>query len=161
VDLQALALSLLISVVAVVVWAAAERWWMRQSVRRFAARLRRDWGTEDPNRPRLYPECLCTVELSDASVSCTSPSGYVESVDWDDLRRVEIVTTDEGPFLPNVFWVLHGSERGCVVPQGATGERALLERLQKLPGFRNEAVIEAVPSTVNCRFLCWERPNRP
>ena len=78
-------------------------------------------------------------------------------MEWDDLQRVEIVTTDHGPFAPDVFWVLHGLKAGCVIPQGATGEKELLERLQALPGFRYEAVIEAMSSTENRRFLCWER----
>lgn len=73
------------------------------------------------------------------------------TVELEDLQRVEILTTDQGPFRPDVFWVLHGSETSCVGPQGATGERELLDRLQKLPGFRNEAVIKAMPSTENRR----------
>jgi hypothetical protein len=111
----------------------------------------------EDDRPRLQPESQYVVRFSGSEVSCTHPDGTSGTVAWDDLRRVEIVTTDEGPFLTDVFWVMHGSEAGCVVPQGATGERALLERLQQLPGFRNEAVIEAMSSTDNRRFLCWER----
>jgi len=30
--------------------------------------------------------------------------------------------------------------------------------LQQLPGFDNAAVIAAMQSTDNQRFLCWERP---
>jgi hypothetical protein len=46
------------------------------------------------------------------------------------------------------------------VPQGATGERALLERLQELPGFDDRAVIDAMSATARQRFLCWERADR-
>jgi hypothetical protein len=53
--------------------------------------------------------------------------------------------------------VLHGRDGGCAVPQGATGDRLLLERLQALPGFDNNAVIEAMSSTSRRRFLCWQR----
>jgi hypothetical protein len=79
---------------------------------------------------KLIPESLFIVEVSDAGVSCSRPDQKVESVTWDDLQCVEIVNTDEGPFFPDVFWVLHGSESGCVIPQGATGEEQLLERLK-------------------------------
>jgi hypothetical protein len=107
---------------------------------------------------KLIPESLYIVEVSDAGVSCSRPDQKVESVAWDDLQCVEIVNTDEGPFFPDVFWVLHGSESGCVIPQGATGEEQLLERLQKLPGFDNEALIKAMSVTTNKRSLCWRRP---
>jgi hypothetical protein len=108
-------------------------------------------------RDALVPESLSVVNVSDSGVSCLRPDGAAESLKWDDLQRVEILTTDAGPFAPDVFWVLHGSETGCVVPQGATGESTLLRRLQSLPGFSNEAVMQAMASTTNQEFLCWQR----
>jgi hypothetical protein len=53
--------------------------------------------------------------------------------------------------------VLHGASSGCVIPQGATGHKRLLERLQELPGFDNEAVIRAMASTSNDTFVAWVR----
>jgi len=95
--------------------------------------------------------------LSDSEVVCERPDGTVERVGWDDLQKVEVVTTGDGPFAPDVFWVLHGRNGACAIPQGATGDRHLLERLQMLPGFDNDAVIAAMSSTSARRFLCWER----
>jgi hypothetical protein len=105
----------------------------------------------------LIPESLCVVQISEKEVSCSSPNGRIENVEWDDLQSVEIVTTVKGPFLPDVFWVLNGLRTRCVIPQGATGEMDLLNRLQKLPGFQNEVGIKAMMSTDNARFLCWKR----
>ena len=76
---------------------------------------------------------------------------------WGDLQKVEVVTTGNGPFAPDVFWVLHGTGGGCLVPQGATGDKELLERLQALPGFDNRAFIEAMSCASERRFLCWQR----
>ena len=106
---------------------------------------------------RLEPESHFVVRLSDSEVVCERPDGTVERVGWDDLQKVEVVTTGDGPFAPDVFWVLHGRNGGCAIPQGATGDRQLLERLQVLPGFHNNAVIAAMSSTSDRRFLCWER----
>ena len=97
------------------------------------------------------------VRLSDSEVVCERPDGKVERVGWADLQKVEVVTTADGPFAPDVFWVLHASAGGCAVPQGATGENELLARLQALPGFDNRAVIEAMSCTSDRRFLCWQR----
>jgi len=106
---------------------------------------------------RLEPESLFIVRLSDSGVVCERPDGKVERVGWADLQKVEVVTTSDGPFAPDVFWVLHGTEGGCAIPQGATGDRQLLERLQTLPGFDNGAVIEAMSCASDRRFLCWQR----
>jgi len=119
--------------------------------------MRYDQEQSVDDRHRLLPESLYVVQLSESAVSCTHPDGTIESVTWDDLQQIEIVTTDQGPFLPDVLWVLQGSEVRLMVPQGATGESELLERLQQLAGFWNEAVIEAMSSAENRRFLCWKR----
>jgi hypothetical protein len=105
----------------------------------------------------LQPESLFIIRVSDSEVVCERPDGKVERVEWSDLQKVEVVTTDEGPFLPDVFFVLHGTTEGCAAPQGATGEDELLERLWDLPGFDNQAFIEAMSSVTNRRFLCWQR----
>ena len=97
------------------------------------------------------------VRVSDREVLCERPDGKVERVGWGDLQKVEVVTTSDGPFAPDVFWVLHGTVGGCAVPQGASGDGDLLARLQALPGFDNNAVIEAMSSTSDRRFLCWLR----
>ena len=85
--------------------------------------------------------------------------GKQETVLWSELQNVTIMTTDEGPFSDDVFWVLSGSETGCLVPSEAEGMKELLPRLQQLPGFDNEAVIRAMGSTGNEKFLCWRRNN--
>jgi hypothetical protein len=108
-------------------------------------------------RPPLMPESRFVVRLSDREVICERPNGKVERVGWADLQKVEVVTTGDGPFSPNVFWVLHGTDGGCAVPQGATGDSQLLERLQALPDFDNGAFIQAMSSTSDRRFLCWQR----
>ncbi len=110
----------------------------------------------EPRAP-LEPESRFVVRLSDSEVVCERPDGKVERVGWADLQKVEVVTTGDGPFAPDVFWVLHGTDGGCAVPQGATGDSQLLERLQTLPGFDNHAFIEAMSSTSDRRFLCWKR----
>jgi hypothetical protein len=103
------------------------------------------------------PESRFVVRLSDTEVACERPDGKVERVGWADLQKVEVVTTGDGPFAPDVFWVLHGTDGGCAVPQGATGDSPLLERLQRLPGFDNRAFIEAMSSATDRRFLCWQK----
>ena len=106
---------------------------------------------------RLDPESRFFIHLSDSEVVCERPDGTFERVGWSDLEKVEIITTGDGPFVTDVFWVLHGGQSGCAVPGGATGEMELLQRLQTLPGFDNEVLIEAMGCTSNKRFVCWQK----
>lgn len=80
-----------------------------------------------------------------------------EEVRWEDLVRVTIMTTDEGPFVEDFFWLLLGRNgKGCAVGQAHATPLKLLERLQRLPGFDNAAVIDASCSVENAQFVCWE-----
>jgi hypothetical protein len=98
------------------------------------------------------------IHIDDHGVRRELPGGKVEQVAWDDLLEVAVLTTSDGPFADDVFFVLAGRDgMGCVVPQGAPESRQLLERLQRLPGFDNEAFIRAMSSTDDATFVCWRR----
>lgn len=107
---------------------------------------------------RRSREALFQLSLDGGVVTCRRPDGTVERVALADLAAVAIETTDEGPFVADVFWYLfgHQGKGGCVYPGGATGEREILAALQQLPGFDNEAVVRAMGSTDNAVFVCWQ-----
>lgn len=105
----------------------------------------------------FLPEEAFTVLCDETGVTCKRPDNSVESVKWSDLRVVVIETNDQGPLYPDFFFLLIGESAGCIVPSAATGNGELLKRLQKLPGFDNEAVIQASISCDDNRFVCWKR----
>ena len=107
------------------------------------------------------PDLKDRVSFDDQKIMRQMPDGRIESVRWDDLVEVGIVTTDEGPFTDDIFWILKGRSGNCAVPSEADGMKELLFRLQQLPGFNNDAVIEAAGSTSNASFQCWRRENAP
>jgi hypothetical protein len=109
----------------------------------------------DAPKPQLMPESTFVVEITEFAVTCHRPDGQTEAVHWDDLQKVDILTTSDGPLAPDVFWLLHGSNGGCVIPQGATGETELLHHLQALTDFDNGALINAMGSTQEAIFTCW------
>lgn len=109
---------------------------------------------------RLQPEAQVQVTFDDREIVCAWPEGARRTARWADLTEVHIVTTSEGPWAPDVFWILFsgGPEASVVYPQGATGDPALLEAMQhRLPGFDDEAVIRAMGSTDDARFVVWRR----
>ncbi len=97
------------------------------------------------------------ITFDNRIVTRTMPDGRTESVRWDQLKEVGILTTDEGPLVDDMFWLLLGDRGGCAIPSESTGMKELLIRLQKLPGFDNETVIKAMGSTSNAKFVCWKR----
>ena len=156
---------MLVSAIIVAVIVVLVFGWMVLSSSRLASRAMAQASerTRHPERDasessaRLEPESRFIVRLSESELVCERPDGRIERVGWSELQKVEVVTTNDGPMVPDVFWLLHGAKGGCAIPQGATGERDLLERLQALPGFDNAKLIEAMGSTADERFLCWQR----
>lgn len=81
-----------------------------------------------------------------------------EHVAWGNIARVRIMTTDQGPHLEDVFFVIDAKDgSGCVVAQDLAVRSGLLEALQsRLKGLDNAAVIEAMTSADNRVFTIWE-----
>ncbi len=103
------------------------------------------------------------VVVTDDSVLLFRSDGNQEFLHWNDLFEVGILTTGGGPWTQDVSFVLvvSGGKTGISVPQGAEGTDTFLAALQKLPGFDNEAVIKAMGSTSDARFVCWQRSVPP
>jgi hypothetical protein len=110
---------------------------------------------------RLAKEARYVVEVDDREVICRHPDGRVDRVAWEDLDEVIVETNDTGPWGMDVLWLLlsHRAHTACVIPLGATGEKKLLDALQRLPEFDNEAMIAAMSCADNRSFLCWRRAN--
>lgn len=130
------------------------RWIVSIMSERIVAKL---MSPEPTLNAELYPESQFIIQVTDIEIACQRPDGSCEKVAWDDLQKVEILTTSDGPFAPDVLWLLHGKDKGCVIPQGATGDSELLELLQRLPGFDNTRFMQAMGSTSETSFICWEK----
>lgn len=73
-----------------------------------------------------------------------------------DLRKVSIITTDQGSFYPDVFWLLESSSEIGIIPSEGPDSDFLL-KVQPLPGFDNKMVIMAMTSSEDNIFVCWEK----
>lgn len=108
-------------------------------------------------RPAAFRPAPERVDIDAWGVRRNQGARCIESVAWSELVRVHILTTDEGPFVEDVFWLLEAADgRGCAVGQTQACAVGLLEQLQRLPRFDHAAVIRACGSTENNLFLCWE-----
>ncbi len=100
-----------------------------------------------------------SVSHDDDSITVTFPDGHTQSLHWNALTKVAIRTTDEGPFVDDVFWEFYvGDALKLTYPQDADIGHGLLNTMQKrLPGFDNEAVVKAMGATSNANFIAWQR----
>jgi len=105
----------------------------------------------------LFPLKKTVVTFDDLAVTCHDADGNTQQVTWDNLTSIEIVTTDAGPFVEDVFWVLHSTTESCIVPQDAEGCQQFSERLGRLPNFDHDAEIRAICCASNARFVIWQR----
>ena len=113
-----------------------------------------DWASEKLYLSRNQPP---EVFFDAKEIRYSVPRKEVQRIAWDSLARVLIVTTDEGPFVEDVFWLLvprAGPE--LRIANSAKGFPSLLGEMQKrLAGFDNRAVAMAMGSTSNAAFEVW------
>lgn len=112
---------------------------------------------EEVEKQELLPEAEWKVTFTNTHLQVISPKGEEEEAALNELSSVAVLTNDLGPFFTDVWWGLEFNEKKLMIPQGATGETELLDYLQKLEGFDNEALIQAMISCENAVFTCWER----
>jgi hypothetical protein len=105
------------------------------------------WGLTPPKTAGVDASCLRRLRAVDD----------LESVRWDRLVNVTVATTDQGPFADDFFWLLRESDgSGCAIGSEQAVAVGLLDKLQRLPRFDNQAVIAASGSTSNALFVCWQ-----
>jgi hypothetical protein len=102
-------------------------------------------------------KAMQSLMIDDWGVRRRLAQGGEEAVAWTDLAEVLLLTTDAGPFAEDVFFALRAIDgSGVLVGQGLATEHGLLGTLQaRLPDLNNEAIIEAMGSTANARFVLW------
>lgn len=114
-----------------------------------------------PDEAHLYPEreFVAGLDPDGTHIQVSRPDGTVERLAIEDLSSISIVTNASGPWGVDVWWVLENAaqDAGCIFPMGATGEKAILEWAEALPGFDSQNFIEAMGCTSEARFVCWSR----
>lgn len=100
-----------------------------------------------------------SVTFSEDDITVTPAGGTPARIAWAEITSVTILTTDKGPAETDLAWLISPRDRhrSILVPMGADGEHELLHAMQeRLAGFDNVAVIEAMGTTTNASFPVWE-----
>ncbi len=104
-------------------------------------------------KPKLTEKLFANEEELMREIS----DGTIERVLWKDLQKVTIVTTDQGPWLEDVFFIFESKDAGVVVAQEWEQKLGLLDLMKKkLDGIDYEQMIAAMGCTDNARFPIWD-----
>lgn len=101
------------------------------------------------------PEDDYTTTITDSYVELAHPKWNGGKVLWSDLNTILLVNTDEGPWLPDVWLTLIGTDSACRIPQGSKGYEEIYAIVSKYEGFNFENVIKSMSCTDNAEFLLW------
>jgi hypothetical protein len=112
---------------------------------------------------RLAKAATVDLEVDEVGVTRRLADGREESVRWDELREVEVITTKVGVHKADgVVLVLGaGEDRGCLVPSGLATEHGVVERVAALPGFDVRALSAAMERPPPSRTSVWTRAGEP
>lgn len=109
---------------------------------------------------RKQVEDFYKITLTDGFVKVEHPKRKTEQINWNDIDKIAIITTDEGPFLPDVWLILTGKDSGCSMPQGAPGYDEVFDIISNYEGFNFEEYLKSVSCTDNAGFEVWTRKSQ-
>jgi hypothetical protein len=114
----------------------------------------------DHNRAEVLP--AVRTELPEYSVdefgfTEVSPKGEGKTISWSEVQHVGILTTSDGPWFEDVFFIIKTDRGDICLPNGKAMEIQLFEHFKALPGFEYEQVIKAMGCAVDNSFPCWDR----
>ncbi len=71
-------------------------------------------------------------EFDELSRTIGFPEEEKRNIPWNKVRKIEIVTTDQGPWEEDVWWLffLEDSEEPIDIPQGAKGNEKIFNALE-------------------------------
>jgi hypothetical protein len=78
-------------------------------------------------------------------------------VRWEAVTEVSLRTTGRGPFEEDVFFVF-AYDDGASTAIGLGDSDEVLPRVQRLPGFDNEAFIKAMGASADGVVVLWRQP---
>ena len=103
------------------------------------------------------PEFEYKVTITDEFVRVYHPDQKTQEISWAAVKKISLVNTGDGPFLPDVWLTLSGDDAICSIPQGSPGYDEVYEIVSKYPGFDFNNVINSMLSTGKEEFSLWTK----
>ncbi len=80
------------------------------------------------------------------------------TISLDELDEIGVETTDQGPFVEDVFWILKSGRVRLSIGQPHPIFPVLMDRFETLEGFDWKLFCEAMACGENRYFQCWKKP---
>lgn len=74
----------------------------------------------------------------------------------DDIRKITVITTDEGPFVCDCFTLIETTSENIVVPMETALGSKVFDLFDRLEDVDFAAFIAAQGCTDNARFVVWQ-----
>ena len=100
------------------------------------------------------------VEVTERQITYLGPYGG-GAVSLDELARIQIRTTADGPAAPDLFWMFTTRAGELLtIPGAAEGSDMLFDALAALKGVNYDAATTAAATTENQLFEIWHRADQ-
>ena len=108
------------------------------------------------NRPSEEPHPI-TIEADEVSFRIfNAKSNTSDCFNWDDIHEIIIQTTDDGPSYEDFYYHLKFIDCNISIPSEANGMGVFNDYLLELDNFNLQMFIEAIGSTDDKSFLCYQ-----
>ncbi|MGB7748173.1 MAG: hypothetical protein WBN75_12900 [Verrucomicrobiia bacterium] len=99
--------------------------------------------------------------LDGQTITVKRPFSRPISVRLEEIDEIGVETTDQGPFVEDVFWILKRGEMRIRIGDPHPVFKMLVDRFGLLEGFDWRPFTEAMICSDNRYFLCWRRSHVP
>jgi hypothetical protein len=97
-----------------------------------------------------------TLTITANEIACEHPKRDRESIRWDDVTEIRLVTTSDGPWQPDVWLLFVGDSGACSIPTEAKEFDRLWPELNKrFPGLDYQAILAA--GTTDSQKIIWSK----
>lgn len=99
------------------------------------------------------------ITVDQYEIKCDYPSENKEEIiQWKKINKIKILTTDEGPYVCDVFVVLYDSKGNrVIIPQENEKCQLIIDRIFEFPNFDYKTTTIAMSSAENNWFEVWNK----
>jgi hypothetical protein len=105
----------------------------------------------------VAPYLRTNYRMDSQTIIIKRPFSRPFSMKIDELDEIGVETTDQGPFVEDVFWILKQGTTRIRIGEPHPIFKVLLDCFGSLEGFDWQPFIEAQSCSDNRYFLCWKR----
>ena len=105
----------------------------------------------------IAPYLRTNYWLNGQTITIKRPFRKSVSVGIDELDEIGVETTDQGPFVEDVFWILKRGELRIRIGDPHPIFKMLMDRFGLLEGFDWQPFVDAMSCSDNRYFMCWRR----